>query len=120
HGIGDRERVQRGDERAARCLPDGGRRGVVHRHGDRQRDRAVAGVAHRRGTSGMTAAAQGTAARRDAATRSYRELIAQSTARTLARRRVMARVMFGSTYLTAIVATLPLILIVWHLLERGA
>ncbi|HWH52696.1 MAG TPA: phosphate ABC transporter permease PstA [Gemmatimonadaceae bacterium] len=68
----------------------------------------------------MTAAAQGTAARRDAATRSYRELIAQSTARTLARRRVMARVMIGSTYLTAIVATLPLILIVWHLLERGA
>ena len=68
----------------------------------------------------MTAAVHNTGARRDPVTRSYRDLIARSTARTLARRRATARVMIGLTYLAAVIATLPLILIVWHLLERGA
>jgi phosphate transport system permease protein len=68
----------------------------------------------------MTTSLHGAGGRRESAARSYRELLAASTERTLRRRRVTARVMIALTYLAAIVATLPLILIVWHLLERGA
>ena len=67
----------------------------------------------------MTATFHGTTGRRENIARSYRELLAASTARTLRRRRITARVMIGLTYLAAVVATLPLILIVWHLLARG-
>ena len=58
--------------------------------------------------------------RRDLASRSYRDVLAASTARTLARRRVVNHIMIGLTYVAALVATLPLILILWHLLEQGA
>lgn len=58
--------------------------------------------------------------RRDLASRSYRDVLAASTARTLARRRVVNHIMIRLTYVAALVATLPLILILWHLLEQGA
>jgi phosphate transport system permease protein len=58
--------------------------------------------------------------RREAKVQSHRETLAAATARSLGRRRFMSRVMIALTYVAAIVATLPLILIVWHLLERGA
>jgi phosphate transport system permease protein len=58
--------------------------------------------------------------RRDASQRSYRAMLAASTARTLTRRRVVNHIMVGLTYLAALVATLPLVLILWHLLEQGA
>ena len=67
----------------------------------------------------MTSAAA-TVARREGNVRSYRDMLAASTARTLTRRRLVSRVMIGLTCVAALVATLPLILIVWHLLERGA
>ncbi len=67
----------------------------------------------------MTSAAS-TVARREANVRSYRDMLAASTARTLTRRRLVSRVMITLTCIAALVATLPLILIVWHLLERGA
>jgi len=40
--------------------------------------------------------------------------------RTIGRRRAVSSVMIGLTYLAAIVATLPLVLILWHLLREGA
>lgn len=52
--------------------------------------------------------------------RSYRAELAASTQRTLRRRRTVSNVMIGLTYLAALIAILPLILIVWHLLEQGA
>jgi phosphate transport system permease protein len=58
--------------------------------------------------------------RRDAVGRSYRDVLAASTSRTLARRRIMNHIMIGLTYVAALVATLPLILILWHLLKQGA
>jgi phosphate transport system permease protein len=58
--------------------------------------------------------------RRDPAGRSYRDVLAASTARTLPRRRVMNVVMVGMTYLAAALATLPLILILSHLIKEGA
>jgi len=67
----------------------------------------------------MTASAM-PSSRRDLASRSYRDVLAASTARTLARRRVVNHTMIGLTYVAALVATLPLILILWHLLEQGA
>ena len=57
--------------------------------------------------------------RRDPAGR-YRDVLAASTARTLRRRRVISYVMVAMTYLAALLATLPLMLILWHLLRQGA
>jgi phosphate transport system permease protein len=61
-----------------------------------------------------------TPSRRDPAGRSYRDILAASTARTLRRRRVMNYCMVALTYLAALVATLPLVLILGHLLKQGA
>jgi phosphate transport system permease protein len=58
--------------------------------------------------------------RRDPAGRSYRDVLAASTARTLRRRRVISYVMVVLTYVAALLATLPLMLILWHLLRQGA
>ena len=64
-----------------------------------------------RNKSGMTAPTIGRAApRRSTSHRSYRDMLAASTARTLGRRRVVSHVMIGLTYVAAIVATLPLLL----------
>ncbi len=52
--------------------------------------------------------------------RSYRDALAASTSRTLSRRRVVNYVMVSLTYLAAVVAILPLILILWHLVKAGA
>jgi len=65
----------------------------------------------------MTAAALPTG-RRPA--RSYRDMLAAGTARTLRRRHFTSRVMIALTYAAAAVAILPLILIVWHLMREGA
>ena len=46
--------------------------------------------------------------------------VAERTARTLRRRHVRSRIMIGLTYLAALLATLPLIAIVFHLLREGA
>ncbi|MGH7617299.1 MAG: phosphate ABC transporter permease PstA [Gemmatimonadaceae bacterium] len=51
--------------------------------------------------------------------RSYRDMLAASTARTLARRRVTNAVMLSLTWLAALLATLPLLLILWHLIQKG-
>jgi phosphate transport system permease protein len=67
----------------------------------------------------MSAAAMPTS-RRDGSGRSYRDMLAASTARTLRRRRVTNYVMVSLTYLAALIATLPLVLILWHLLSQGA
>jgi len=45
---------------------------------------------------------------------------AQRTARSLGRRRLANRVMLGVMYLAALLATLPLIFILWHLAREGA
>ena len=70
----------------------------------------------------MTTAPSAGAVRRDATppVRSYRDALAASTARTLSRRRVTNHVMVALTYVAAVVATLPLVLILWHLLKEGA
>ena len=47
-------------------------------------------------------------------------MLAASTERTLRRRHVKSYIMVGLTYLAAIVATLPLLLILWHLAKQGA
>jgi phosphate transport system permease protein len=60
------------------------------------------------------------AARRASQSRSYRAELAASTARTLTRRRVTNHVMVTLTYVAAIVATLPLLFILAHLLRQGA
>jgi phosphate transport system permease protein len=52
--------------------------------------------------------------------RSYRDQLAASTQRTIARRKVVSAVMVGVTYLCALLTTLPLVLILWHLLREGA
>lgn len=52
--------------------------------------------------------------------RSYRDMLAASTKRTLARRRAVSHMMVALTYAAAIVAILPLILIALHLLRQGA
>jgi phosphate transport system permease protein len=57
---------------------------------------------------------------RRAANKSYRDALAASTARTLGRRRAMNHFMIGMTYLAALVAILPLVLILGHLLKQGA
>lgn len=67
----------------------------------------------------MTSAPIGTPGRRTNH-RSYRDELAASTARTSGRRRVFNYVMVGATYAAAVVAILPLALILWHLLKVGA
>jgi phosphate transport system permease protein len=68
----------------------------------------------------MTASTMGSPApRRPASTRSHREMLAASTLRTLNRRRAKSHAMIGLTYGAALVATLPLLLILWHLAKRG-
>jgi phosphate transport system permease protein len=67
----------------------------------------------------MTAGIPVTSTRRDVP-RSYRDALAASTARTLRRRRVVNYVMVALTYAAAVIATLPLLLILWHLLAEGA
>ncbi len=57
--------------------------------------------------------------RRPASSRSYRDVLAASTARTLRWRRTKNRLMIGLTYLAAAIATLPLVLILWHLSRQG-
>jgi phosphate transport system permease protein len=51
--------------------------------------------------------------------RSYRDQLAASTQRTLARRKFMNHVMVAMTYVAALVATIPLILILVQLVKRG-
>ena len=59
-------------------------------------------------------------ARRGAPQRSYRDMLAASTARTLTRRRITSYVMVGLTCVAAILATFPLLFILTHLLKQGA
>lgn len=66
----------------------------------------------------MSASLHGTSRR--AASRSHRALLAASTARTLARRRLVSRAMVVLTYVAAVLAILPLALIAAHLVKRGA
>ena len=54
------------------------------------------------------------------ASRSFRDELAASTERTLARRRVMNVVMLGLTYAAMFIATLPLLFILWYLIKQGA
>jgi phosphate transport system permease protein len=67
-----------------------------------------------------TARTTGAGTRRTGVHRSYRDLLAASTARTKRRRHMVSHLMLGLTYVAALVATLPLILILWHLLSAGA
>jgi phosphate transport system permease protein len=57
--------------------------------------------------------------RRPAPARSYRDVLAASTERTLRRRHVKSYVMVALTYAAAVIATLPLLLILWHLSKQG-
>jgi phosphate transport system permease protein len=57
--------------------------------------------------------------RRPTVDRSYRDLLVASTDRTRRRRHAKSHVMIALTYLAAFVATLPLLLILWHLSRRG-
>jgi phosphate transport system permease protein len=52
--------------------------------------------------------------------KSYRAMLAASTARTLTRRHAVSRLMIVLTYAAAVIAILPLVLIVVHLLRQGA
>jgi phosphate transport system permease protein len=52
--------------------------------------------------------------------KSYRDALAASTTRTLSRRRAVNYLMVSLTYVAAVVAILPLILILWHLVKAGA
>jgi phosphate transport system permease protein len=68
----------------------------------------------------MTAATMPSPRRDHPAGRSYRDVLAASTARTLPRRRIVNYIMVALTYVAALVATLPLVLILGHLLKQGA
>jgi phosphate transport system permease protein len=57
--------------------------------------------------------------RRPAPARSYRDVLAASTERTLRRRHAKSYVMVALTYVAAVIATLPLLLILWHLSKQG-
>jgi phosphate transport system permease protein len=57
--------------------------------------------------------------RRPAPARSYRDVLAASTERTLRRRHVKSYIMVALTYVAAVIATLPLLLILWHLSKQG-
>ena len=52
--------------------------------------------------------------------RPYRDALAASTSRTLRRRKVVNYLMVSLTYVAALVATIPLLLILFHLLKRGS
>jgi phosphate transport system permease protein len=67
----------------------------------------------------MTTAAM-PSSRRDPAGRSYRDMLAASTKRTLRRRRIVSYIMVSLTYVAALIATLPLIFILGHLIKQGA
>ena len=54
------------------------------------------------------------------APRSHRDLLAASTARTIARRRWQSTVMIALTYLCAFLVTIPLIVILFYLIKVGA
>lgn len=58
--------------------------------------------------------------RRGVEPRSYRDLLAASTARTLGRRKVISHLMVGLTCLAALIATLPLLFILTRLVREGA
>ncbi len=68
----------------------------------------------------MSAATQPLTPARRAQLRSYRDALAASTARTLGRRRLVNHVMVALTYLAAVLAITPLMLILWHLIKTGA
>ncbi len=68
----------------------------------------------------MTGIAQPAPSSARRVTKSYREMLAASTARTRGRRRLQSNVMIGLTYLASFLATVPLVLILWHLLKQGA
>jgi phosphate transport system permease protein len=59
-------------------------------------------------------------AQRRVVLRSYRDQLATSTAKTLGRRRIVSQIMIGLTFAAALVAVLPLLLILWHLVSQGA
>jgi phosphate transport system permease protein len=63
---------------------------------------------------------QSLTAQRRAVWRSYRDQLAASTARTLGRRRLVSQVMIALTFAAALIAILPLLLILWHLVREGA
>lgn len=67
----------------------------------------------------MSSGASTTTAPRRAVARSYRDQLAASTQRTLTRRRIVNVCMLGLTYVAALLATLPLLLILWYLLKQG-
>ena len=58
--------------------------------------------------------------RRGVEHRSYREMLAASTARTLGRRKVISHLMIALTCVAAVIATLPLLFILTRLLKEGA
>ena len=68
----------------------------------------------------MTAPTMARAPRRSTSHRSYRDMLAASTARTLGRRRIVSQIMIGLTCVAAVVATLPLLFILTHLAKQGA
>ena len=63
---------------------------------------------------------QGFTAQRRAVWKSYRNQLATSTARTLGRRRIVSQIMIAMTFVAALVAILPLMLILTHLVRQGA
>ena len=100
-GVADRERVQRGVGRPAPVGADGRRLRPVRHHADRERHRALAGLAglaRRVGAGHMSEIA--------------REVPAF-------RRRVVNATMLGVLWIAALVATLPLLFIIFHLLRSG-
>jgi phosphate transport system permease protein len=68
----------------------------------------------------MTAISQPTVPSRRTGDKSYRAVLAASAERTRMRRRIVTYVMVSLTYVAALVATLPLLFILWHLLAQGA
>jgi phosphate transport system permease protein len=68
----------------------------------------------------MTVAPPAIRSRRGVAHRSYRDMLAASTARTLRRRHLISYTMIGLTCVAALIATLPLLFILTRLLKEGA
>lgn len=68
----------------------------------------------------MTASTLPAPRRGAASPKSYRDILGESTLRTLRRRRIINYTMVALTYLAALLATLPLVLILYHLLKNGA
>src|SRR5204862_4062954 len=92
-GIADRKRVQRGDERPASLGAHGSGCHSLCHHVGRQRSGSLAGLERVEGTGEM---------------------------RTARSRHVISGAMIGLTYLSAALATLPLVLILTHLIAKGA